>query len=439
MTGPNEARAALERGRRVVLVAPPAPEQVGMVWDLVDGLTAIVCADRAGALDWAAAAPPHTRVHPVTGLARAARLLTEGAVDVLAGSLDDLAHLTSRTALKPGTLRTVVVAWPEGMITTPARESLDTFLGAAGEARRVFLSWNPSDLRDFLERHAFKTPVIGDLPLDDTARPLPAVAPARYAVTGPDGRLAAIRGALDVLDPARACVWTPTTEHAERLRAMVGTGDAGRETGVTVATDVPGDPVDLVICARVPSREQLAGLSTRGPVLLLVTPSQLGYARFIAAPLTVVRLPGAADRAADAAEVLRRGIAARLEAGGVEAELMLLEPLFERFDPAEVAAALYALGRATGEEGRISAPPPAAAWVKLFINVGKKDRAGPKDLVGALIKEVGMQKADLGRIELRDTFSTVEVAAGVAEEVIRKLAGVTIRGRRVQAKVDRER
>lgn len=440
MTGVSEARAALERGRRVVLVAPPAPEHATTLWEVIgapgEGLdTIIVCADRAAALDWANAAPVGVTLHSVTGLERAARLLQSGAVQVLAGSLDDLTQLVGRTVLKPATLATVVVAWPEGF-PVEARASVDSLLGDAAEARRVILSWNPPAVRDFLDRHAFKAPVVGDVPQDDTARPLPPVAPARYAIVTPDARLAAIRGALDVLDPKSAVMWTPDETHAERLAGVLGSGERG--AGLSVETEASGAAGDLIVCARVPSREQFAALAARGPVLLLLTPSQLGYARFIASPLTAVRLPGAVDRAADAAEALRRRIATRLEAGDVDAELLLLEPLFERFDPAEVAAALVALERGAGS-GEPSAPAvgPAPAFVKIFVNVGKKDRAGPKDLVGALIKEVGLAKADLGRIELRETFSTVEVAAGVVDDVLKKLVGVTIRGRRVQARRDR--
>ena len=113
--------------------------------------------------------------------------------------------------------------------------------------------------------------------------------------------------------------------------------------------------------------------------------------------------------------------------------------MFERFDPAEVAGAILGLlrdrGLGTGEE---SPPLPAAAeWVKVFVNVGKKDRASAKDLVGALIREVGLAKAEIGRIDVRDTFSVVEVAAGVADRVVRELSGVTIRGRRAMARLDR--
>jgi len=74
--------------------------------------------------------------------------------------------------------------------------------------------------------------------------------------------------------------------------------------------------------------------------------------------------------------------------------------------------------------------------VKVFVNVGKKERAGPKDLVGALIKEVGLEKGQIGRIDMRESFALVEVAPAAAETVVRRMTGVTIKGKRVAAKKD---
>ena len=123
--------------------------------------------------------------------------------------------------------------------------------------------------------------------------------------------------------------------------------------------------------------------------------------------------------------------------------MAMLDPLFERFDAAEVAAAILSL---LGEEGRgkrgestspFPLPSSPVSWTKLFLNIGKKDRAAAKDLVGALIREVGLEKAQIGRIEVRETFSVVEVAPGVAERAVQGLGGVTVRGRRVAARLDR--
>jgi ATP-dependent RNA helicase DeaD len=81
---------------------------------------------------------------------------------------------------------------------------------------------------------------------------------------------------------------------------------------------------------------------------------------------------------------------------------------------------------------------PQEDWVKVFINVGKKDRASAKDLVGALTREIGLARTDIGRIELRETFCLVHLAPHAADAAIRGLSRVAIRGRRVSARRDRE-
>ena len=123
MTGVNDGQAALERGRAVMLVTPPAVEQAGAVWELVASetpgrgpvsppgpATVIVCSDTATAEEWADAAPQDLRVHPVTALGRTTRLLAAGAVDVLAGTPEDLQALARASALKLETVTTAVLA-----------------------------------------------------------------------------------------------------------------------------------------------------------------------------------------------------------------------------------------------------------------------------------------------------------------------------------------
>lgn len=424
MTVLSEARAALERGGRVVLVTPPAPRQAADVWDLAAPPAAatagapavvIVCTDAGTALDWAAAAPTHLPVHAVTGLDRTVRLLKEGAVATLAGAAADLAALVERSALKLDRVATMVLAWPEILLAGPDGAALDTLLAEAAAARRIVLSWDPGALQEFLERHAHRAPVIGALPLDDTARPLPPVAAARYVLASGEGRPEAARGVCDALDPRQPADWRP--------------GQA-----------VPPAGCDLVICHDVPTRAELAALAARAAVVLLLTPPQLAYARAIAAPLTAVRLAGRAERAGDRAAALRQQVAARLAAGDVDAELLLLEPLFTQFDPGEVAAALLALARERDAARPAVAPaaPVGTGFVRVFVTVGKKDRAAAKDLVGALIKEAGLGRTDIGRVEVRETFSTVELAPGVVETALQRLSGMIIRGRRVQARRDRQ-
>jgi ATP-dependent RNA helicase DeaD len=196
----------------------------------------------------------------------------------------------------------------------------------------------------------------------------------------------------------------------------------------------------VVLCTALPTRDELAALCRVAEPVVLTTAAQLPYLRSIAS-LVPLPLPGAVDRARDYTATLRERIAQVVTTRGVDAELALLDPLFERFDPAEVAGGLLALLRdARPEPGEaVAAPPTEPARVKVFVNVGKKDRAAAKDLVGALIREAGVAKGDIGRVDVRETFSLVEVAAATAERAVRGLAGATIRGRRVLARLDRER
>ena len=395
--------------RHVVVVTPPALERAGKAWELLGKNAVIVCADDEQAVLWAEAAPAELRVHAVTGLARTAALLKEGRIGVLAGSYSDLAALVTRAALKLETLDTIALAWPESFAA-----ELDPLLAEAPNARRVILSWNPTALDPFLERHARRPEIIGDLPLDDVGQPLGPVTSARYAIVA-----AARKRVRDVLDSLRS------------LRPYVWTGGA---------IEAPGEPPDAVIAAVLPTRDELRQLAAIAPQpTVLVLASQLPYLRSIAT-LTPLPLPSPADRAQDRVAALRAQIAARLRLGDVDPELAMLAPLFEEHAPAMVAAALLAISRsaaATGEAAETGAPAEEAHWSKLFVYVGRKDRASAKDLVGALIKEAGLQKGQIGKIDVRDTFSLVEIAPAVMEQAVQRLSGVTIRGRRVTARPDR--
>jgi hypothetical protein len=419
----DEARVALERGRHVVLVTPPAVEQAVDLWQLVPagspgrpGVSPpvlIICTDDVYAAAFAAAAPAPVRVHAVTGLARAARMLKEGAVQVLAGAVQDLAALVARSAVKLDAVSTVVVAWPETLVEGEHAAALDTLLGEARDARRVVLSWNPATLGDFLERHARRALIVG------APSPLPSIGPARYAVVPRHHRAAAVRDALDALDPKRPFIWE----------------------GGPLAPPPHTSPPDAVVCTQLPTREQFAALAALGEPVVFITAAQLPYLRSVAAPLTLLRLASSADRARDRADALRDQVARILTERTVDPELALLDPLFERFDAAEVAAALLALlgerGKGKGEPSAVA--PPAAGWTKLFVNVGKKDRVAAKDMVGALIREAGLAKEQIGKIEVRETFSLIEVAPAAADQAAQRLAGSTIRGRRVTVRQDRER
>ena len=394
--------------RHVVLVTPPAVERAGKAWEMMDPRAVIVCADHEQAVLWADAAPAELRAHAITGLARTAALLKEGRVGVVAGSPADVAALVTRSALKLDTLETLVIAWPESFSA-----ELDTLLGEAPEARRVILSWDPHGLTDFIERHARRAEIVGDIPLDSAGKPLGPVASARYVVVPAARRAIAVREVLDAVRSVRPYVWKG--------------GDL----------TAPAEPPDAVIATTLPTREELRLLAAMAQPLVLALASQIPYLTSIAS-LSPLALTSRADRAQDRSAALRAAIAARLTQGDVDAELAVLAPLFEEHDPAMVAGALLAIRRQPSTASETpAAAPQQTGWSKLFVTVGRKDNASAKDLVGALIKEAGLQKGQIGKIDVRDSFSLVDIAAPAIEQAVQRLSGVTIRGRRVTARPDR--
>src|SRR5205814_9533728 len=164
-------------------------------------------ADHVAAAEWAAAAPAGMRVHAVPGLSRATHILKERAVPLLAGAVQDLAALVARSALKLDAISTVVVAWPEALVSGEHAAALDTLLAEAHQAHRVVLSWNPAALGDFLERHARRALVVGASPAGADGAPLGPLGPARYAVVPRVRRHAAVRDVLEALDAQRPFLW----------------------------------------------------------------------------------------------------------------------------------------------------------------------------------------------------------------------------------------
>lgn len=426
-------RAALAAGKSLVYVCPPAgwaaaPLFQGFPPAEATPATLMLIPRSSAAVELAEIC--HSQgalgpVHPVTGTARAQRLLATGRIHTIIATLPDALDLVRRSALKPEGLVRVVVGWPEQLFAAGLGPALDTLLADAPAAQRIILTADETPLADFLERHARRAPA-------GWAARLPGapLGPARYAVVDRSRRATAARAVLDVLDPARAVIWDPSAGAHGRWADLVAID------GVRLNPEDPptAEPYDLGLAADLPSADVLAALrKVAREIVVLLDAAQLSYLQRLAAPLEAVRLPGAADRARDQLGRLRRDVRERLAAGLPLPELLALDSLFDEHDPALVAAALLS----RGEAAPTVSDPDVTAWVRVHVNAGRRDQLRPGDLVGVLLHAVGLTKEDVGRIEIRDGFTLVDVRAEEAERAVRGLTGTTLRGRRIAARLDR--
>ena len=204
----------------------------------------------------------------------------------------------------------------------------------------------------------------------------------------------------------------------------------------TVSLDCPPD-VDTL--------DRRHGAGGQATVLLLSrevphfrdTARRAGYGvRPLPPPPTVVedRIGEIRQRLADAAK--REDLAPHF---------LILEPLLERFSPQELAAAALALlSRPTtatdahpAAKARAEKATGTDGWTRLFVSVGEMEGVKPGNLLGTLAGESGVDGSNFGKIEIRDTYSLVEVRPSEAEKVIKAVNGLSIRGRSTRVDYDR--
>ena len=427
-------RAALNAGKNFVYVSPPTwwttrPLLVELPLVADPGLhTVIVIPDALGVREGAGVARSVESLRPVhaaTGLARTGRLLGLEAVGTLVTTPSDLVQLLSRSTVALDRVRRLVICWPEALLELGKGDDLDTILAESGKTQRIIVSADETRIGDFLERHARRAPraLAAGLPAAGTVS-------LRYAVTDGSGLERAVHSVLDIINPGSALIWDPTPEVGTRW------AEYADEPSVQVVASPTDDAVDLAIAVELPTGSALDALdSVAGEVLVLIRGHQVAYLKASTRTARTFRLPSEVDRARDRAGHLREEVRGLIAQGRGSAELLALEPLFDEYDPATVAGALAARTVDTSQPEAPGVGLPA--WVHIRISAGSRDRIRTNDLVGALLNAVGIAKAQIGRIEVREGHSLLEVRAEVAATVRREMDGLALRGKKVAARIDR--
>jgi ATP-dependent RNA helicase DeaD len=316
------------------------------------------------------------------------------------------------------------------------------------DAQRIVVGDPEDAVADFVERHVRRALTFPPVPADAEARP-----PARDG--GRVGYVVALGSKLDalvsLLERAPVDVVCRTSARAERVArelAMRGLGDGIRVTGPSevdtdepvISYDAPFDATELV--------DRHAG---GGAVILLSR--EVTHLRRIAAAAGVALEAGAAPppaRLMRDVERFRQHLRETVRSGDLAAQLLVLEPLLDEASLAELAAAACLLARRRDsappeapaqlrpEAAPAAKPPPGEPFVRLFVSIGQRDDVGPGDILGAITGEAGIDGSKVGRIDIGDTFTTVEVESAVARRVIDALNGTTLRSRSLRVDYDRK-
>ncbi len=285
-----------------------------------------------------------------------------------------------------------------------------------------------------------------------------------------------------------------TQEQRDRVMKKLRSG----ATDLVAATDVAARGLDLprlthVVNFDVPSAPEayvhrigrVGRAGREGVAIVLAEPREQRILRSIEhltrRNIEVRKLPTVADLRDRRLEVTRSAVLEILADGNLDRFRELARGLAddEGVDPLEVAAAALRLAQvATGQDveaakeipeptpgrgksttksvsrsGRGASDPgpsvrrgpgrgsggggPDGEVVKILVDAGRNAGVRPQDLVGAITGETGIPGRLVGRIEIGERFSIVEVARDVADAVVEAMDGNQIKGRRVAVRQDR--
>jgi ATP-dependent RNA helicase DeaD len=407
-------------------------------------------------------------VVPVTSAARAARIFRSRPVLAVAGSAEELVALVRASVLKLDTVRTVVLAWADDILDNGPESitALEALLAELGEAGRVIVTRKLTpDVEGLIERYARRARRV---PVADVEIPQPPedyqLPHVKYVTVAGTARADSLRRLLDDLDPPSATIVargeSATTQVRDTLRTLgyrddekairVTQGDVQGETHAVIFYHPPVTPAEL----------QRAAAGKPVEIVVLAQPAEVAPLRELASGrLLPINLKGPERRAQNRDEAVRQELRAVLARGVPPREIIFLEPLLEQFDAVELAAAALQLlereraqrrhaaeAAASGSGAAVGAARSSTTaargggeMTRLFMTVGTRDGVKTGDLVGAIAGEGGIPGDHVGKIDLRESHSLVEVAAADAASVIARVNGANIRGRRVVVRAERDR
>lgn len=79
--------------------------------------------------------------------------------------------------------------------------------------------------------------------------------------------------------------------------------------------------------------------------------------------------------------------------------------------------------------------PKDSPWQTLYIAAGKKDKVNKIDIVGLLLKKGGLQKEDVGLIEVKDQASYVAIKRNMVGRVLGALSNEKIKNKKVKIEI----
>lgn len=382
-------------------------------------------------------------------------------------------HMRRRTMKMDG-VHTVVLDEADEMLNMGFREDIETILEGVPEERQtvLFSATMPKPILDLTKRFQKQARIIKVTKKELT---VPNIEQFYYEVR-PKNKEEVLSRLLDIYTPKLSVVFCNTKKQVDLLvngllgrgyfaaglhgdmkqtqRDRVMEGFRKGKTDILVATDVAArgidvDEVEAVFNYDLPQDDEYyvhrigrTGRAGRvGRSFSFVTGKEVYKLReiqkYCKTRILAQKVPSLDDVANTKLELLMDKVEGVIEEGELTSYLNLIQSKINEseYTSMDMAAALLKIcfgERADGEEegfGDTGAEEPG--MVRLFINIGKKNRARPGDILGALTGESNIPGDLVGTIDMYDKYTFVEVPESYAREILSNMNRTKIKGKSV--------
>lgn len=187
----------------------------------------------------------------------------------------------------------------------------------------------------------------------------------------------------------------------------------------------------------------------RGLAVTLVTPREFKLLKTIQretkATIQAREVPSLADVAERQAEIWRDRLQQTVQSGGLASYRAVLGKLVDELDPIDLAAAALKLASAgeleadETEKYDFGDTGAASGMVRFFVNIGRSARMSPGDIVRMIAEESGIPSNTVGKIDIFEKFTFVEVEEESAPFVFESLRQARVNGMRINLEPARPR
>ena len=419
------------------------------------------------------------KVSPIYGgqdIVKQIRSLKSG-VQVVIGTPGRVMDHMRRKTVKFDNVSMVVLDEADEMLNMGFRDDIETILEAVPEERQtvLFSATMPKPIMDIAAKYQKDAQLIRVVRKELTVKNIEQY----YFEVRPKNKEEVLSRLLDIYNPHLSIVFCNTKKQVDELvtglqgrgyfaeglhgdmkqqqRDRVMNGFRKGRTEILVATDVAArgidvDDVDVVFNYDLPQDEEYyvhrigrTGRAGRTGLAFSFVVGREVYKlkdiqRYCKTKIAARPIPSLNDVANTKAEMIFRDLGTMIGQEDLSSYISMIESHVneEDYTAMDIAAAFLKMAMRDGtdvdsavNEDEFGDTGAEEGMVRLFINVGRQQKARPGDILGAIAGETGMSGRLIGSIDMYDKYTFVEVPREYARDVLRAMDSVKIKGKSI--------